>query len=949
MSDISFNKNLLYSKTGIFYDELEHLKAASSYLAPNNYIVSSYTDEDLNTSYALYWVNEDQDIIPLTYNIKEGNGLYLENNKWKLNIDNLSIKENIAYELYIDNEAIINAYGDMTKGVIKIDNDICHFNKYEINSNNGTVLVNDNGNVSLSNRFLSLLDDLAFYKDNITMLTNEIDELIKITDEEMIFTLNVGDIIYYNEDKGYSKHLDSFDTDTSWVPKYICVIASGILPDKKARIIDLRLDNYQPMTFGIDLSYDLSNLPAYQNIPLYVGALDYNETTDNTSIINTEIKYDGNVGYIATNSNNWIDNYKNPFYKNEHYGFKYVPEIPILGFKTLTLDLITNATYNNLTDLDVYALKLKANNDYNTSDYFVENEYYNTAFDKLEVSDLTLVAYASDSRYRYIDYSSTENRYELKYPRTSTFLLEKYNIQSTFQSRVEQSWANIKPSHILAKEEGDYSTIINRIISNLHPHYGDSYPTLYGNNMRNAPLLYGKNNTNIISEDDAIPGNKLLNTTNGIVFGDAQIKYNYTCDVYISFYSNKNGSYFTFCDASWSKTQYDGTGLSTHSDTTNLIHITITGMGIDSIDANSLKWKIRLTNPVVREITINDTIGSREISEDDIIVDQHQTKQCRERLDIRLDVMDNELVFKTSPDDITPQCILTETNVYPIYEDAIDLSPDNDHIYYNVLEIYYDITLANKDEFIFNNQSYYFLNDEKSLALKKNGMFELYPYSESGSTAPNRTWMYGSYELAENGLSITLSNYTDGNNNINFINSITSNYELGRYKSKTLTNDDTVINYGNENSDNEYHVVGSTLNRISQSISGNSTYAPYSYLFNIDGYSTISEINLGSIRTPKEFPVRLVLNYDFKISSCWYHATQTLYGIFTCISSVRNGGTAGRIYKCHGLGPDNTLSPAFLTFNQKFNVNDLLILPANVSTPYKCISRIDMYSEFLRS
>ncbi len=922
MSDISFNKNLLYSKTGIFYDELEHLKAASTYLTPNNYVVSSYTDEDLNTSYALYWINEDQEIIPLTYNIKEGNGLYLQDNKWKLNIDNLSIKENNAYELYIDNEAIINAYGDMTKGVIKIDNDICHFNKYEVNNNNGTVLVNDNGNVSLSNRFLSLLDDLAFYKDNITNLTNEIDELIKITDEEMIFTLNVGDVIYYNEDKGYSKHLDSFDTDESWIPKYICVIASGILPDKKARIIDLRLDNYQSMPLGIDLSYDLSSLPAYQNIPLYTGQLDYDTDTNKTSINNTAIKYDGNIGYIATNSANWIDNYENPFYVNEHYGFTYIPEIPITNFKVLKLDIDTSETKNNLTTLCTYSLRLRdgdiSDNPYyyNSHKYIIDNAYFDAGEDHIKVSDLKLIAY-----------TDTGDFYPLQYPKNITsFYLDKYQIYNWRQVLTTQSWGNI--SEDIHEKDEQNNPIYNVVISNLHPHYGNPIDMQYGSRGINPYItLFGAKNTNILDEESL--HSNILNNSNEIIYrAGVGTKYMYSCTVTVNFESSKNPAYFTGCDIEY-RIRYGSTVESSITRIGQNISMTYSQPNVDQIDIND--WRIELSSPINRTFTYSDVnLAARSTSQSEGTIDENLIINIYDYCTFTLDVNDAKLEFNDVQTNDIPQTRDTTNNIWPISERFSDWSqPTN--VYRNIASIHYDITLANKETFVFNNELYYPLNNDKTVALKKKDSMEISHYSPSDSSSSNVTGFYGSYTIGENELTIITSNYTDSNGNINFINSISNNYPLGTFNNRT-TNDNGWKYDNSGSSTHSYSVSVIDQSTINRTITGTNDTPAYTYLFKINNDTNLAKINLGSaVRTPKEMPIKITINYNWKKGSCYYKAYQTVYGIFVCDNTATNNSTCGWIYR----------ADAGDTGWYSFVLNDTIQLILTENTPYQYITSIE--------
>ena len=75
MFNSQINKSIFASDTNIYYNDKEILFNNFQHLKPNSFNITPVEDENGNTCYELWWVDENQQLIQLSYNIKEGNGL----------------------------------------------------------------------------------------------------------------------------------------------------------------------------------------------------------------------------------------------------------------------------------------------------------------------------------------------------------------------------------------------------------------------------------------------------------------------------------------------------------------------------------------------------------------------------------------------------------------------------------------------------------------------------------------------------------------------------------------------------------------------------------------------------------------------------------------------------------------------------------------------------------
>lgn len=318
MANTQLNDSLFYSDTNIYYNDKEILFNHTNLLKPNSFNLTSVKDDEGNTFYELWFVDKDRQLTQLTYNILEGNGISLDENKrWKINMDNITIQENQDNQLYINNEYIIKAYGSQTKGVIKVKNENPHINIYEPNNNIGSIIINDRGQISISPTILGLISQIEESKSTINSLIEEIDKMLNLQQFDNSTDLTVGDIIYYNDFIGFSKYTTSIKDDPNWRPYYVCVISSGVLPDGKARIMNINKDN-SVINLLNNINGIINEAVEYSNIPVFNGNYNYNNETSKYEIDNLNIKPE-KIGYIATDSLMW-KKYYNPLNNIEHYG-----------------------------------------------------------------------------------------------------------------------------------------------------------------------------------------------------------------------------------------------------------------------------------------------------------------------------------------------------------------------------------------------------------------------------------------------------------------------------------------------------------------------------------------------------------------------------------------------------------------------------------------------------
>lgn len=338
----SENKHL----TNILYTEhIEHLKNNKDYIAPNILVVSSYTQNSYfnyqylnNTSYELYFIDNDKNINQLTYNINEVNGLSIKNNKLDLNIDNNTLVTNDLYKHIYVNIDNISTPTSINKGVFKISSNLYYNDNYLDNistnaNNNGVLKVALDNSINISNGLKQQLNNISYYINTCESLITTIDNLSNKIFNDMYNIINIkpGDILYIDN----NNNLSLTKTDDN-EPYLVCIIASNILPDRYPRFIPIKRSTISYMIYSTQTSYIKSS---FSEIPIYNTNNLANIKNGFTNIIGSS------YGYIATDRKDWKNNLANPFNTSKHY---YV------GNTTDTTEK-TYATYlsNDLIDTDL--------------------------------------------------------------------------------------------------------------------------------------------------------------------------------------------------------------------------------------------------------------------------------------------------------------------------------------------------------------------------------------------------------------------------------------------------------------------------------------------------------------------------------------------------------------------------------------------------------------------
>jgi len=315
-----FNR-VLNSVNILYTPNIEDVQNYSKYTSPNTFVVSSYFnpgsyigfDYYKGLSYELYYIDPDTNIQQLTYNIVEGNGLSIKDNKFEIKIDNdtLKIKEyNGKYYINVDTTSFKEA-SYLNRGLLSIKNDIYYNNNYFNTFNENGSVVFDNNQIKLSNGLKHDLQNIKKYYDKCNNIIKKIEDLYKvcIADLNVSMHAEVGDILYYNSEKKKYTLNKTNKSGTINTPAMVCVIASNVLEDGDPRFMPLKRNMNQYI-------YDSNNIMYVKNalntIPIY-STNDTDQINIGTSIISS------NKGYIAIKRDEWKNNVHNPLNSNENY------------------------------------------------------------------------------------------------------------------------------------------------------------------------------------------------------------------------------------------------------------------------------------------------------------------------------------------------------------------------------------------------------------------------------------------------------------------------------------------------------------------------------------------------------------------------------------------------------------------------------------------------------
>ena len=350
---------VLNSVNMLYTPNIEDVKKYQNYASPNTFVVSSYLNPGTylgfeyykGLSYELYYIDQDKNIIQLTYNIVKGNGLFVKDNKFDIKLDNKTLTSSVLYNKYYTIKVNTDSFKEasyLNRGLLSIKNDIYYNDQYNDTINeNCPISLDSNNRIILSNGLKHDLQNISNYYNKCNNIIKTINELYQICvkDLDVSTIVNVGDILYYDiEKKMYTLN----KTNKSGIintPAMICVIGSNILEDGEPRFMPLKRKMNQYI-------YDSSNIMYVKNalnqIPIY----------DNQNInqinIGTNIK-SSHKGYIAVNRNDWKQNIKNPFNPEENYY--------ILNDKILTYSVSEEISKQNINwYLD--ASKINYNNNY---------------------------------------------------------------------------------------------------------------------------------------------------------------------------------------------------------------------------------------------------------------------------------------------------------------------------------------------------------------------------------------------------------------------------------------------------------------------------------------------------------------------------------------------------------------------------------------------------------
>lgn len=351
--------NRILNSTNILYTpNIEDVQNYNYYASPNTFIISSYYnsgsyigfDYYKGLSYELYYIDQDKNILQLTYNIINGNGLSIGNNKFEIKLDD----ETLNLKTYKNKNYVkvnINSFKEasyINRGVLGIENGIYYNDKYyDILNDEGAFKLDNSNRISLSNGLVHDLNNISLYYKKCTDIIKKVNELylIAIKDLNVAAYVEVGDILYYNSKKKiYTLSKENKD-GTINQPMMVCVIASNVLPDFEPRFMPLKR-NMNQLIFDKSNSMYIKN--ALNSIPIYT-------TSDTTKInIGTNIK-GSNKGYIAVKRNDWVNYIKNPLDSSENY---YTANSKSIIYNTIST--ISSQSLNWYID----ASKINYNNNY---------------------------------------------------------------------------------------------------------------------------------------------------------------------------------------------------------------------------------------------------------------------------------------------------------------------------------------------------------------------------------------------------------------------------------------------------------------------------------------------------------------------------------------------------------------------------------------------------------
>lgn len=366
---------MLNSVDFLYTPYIEDVKKYSKYTSPNTFVISSYYNPGTyvgfdfykGISYELYYIDNDNNINQLTYNLVPGNGLSIKNNGFEINIDNDTIKkttENSSY-FFIDENTFKEA-SYLNRGIFGIENDRYFNDKLcDIDNDKGAFTIGSDKKLELSNGLwhdLLLISDYYKKCNNIMPLIEDLFKKCTI-DLDVDNQVNVGDILYYNNRNQSYTLKDTNKAGENNTPVMVCVIASNILEDSEPRFLPLKRNM---ASYEFDNNSKIQVKSAFNKIPIYKN-INLDKINVNSDII------DSTYGYIAQKRKDWKQNAKNPLDNTENYYLKGEQTMVESNFQNISLYLNDKKiNYNDSYSINTEGLFTSVINDNIQS--FVKNK-----------------------------------------------------------------------------------------------------------------------------------------------------------------------------------------------------------------------------------------------------------------------------------------------------------------------------------------------------------------------------------------------------------------------------------------------------------------------------------------------------------------------------------------------------------------------------------------------
>lgn len=392
---------------------IDELKKNSENIQENKIILTSYNynfkhdyEHYEGTSYELYYLDSNKNIFRLTYNIIPGNGLYIDkdNLRISIDIDNNTIQSKTINDysyLYLNSQNLrtINSSID---GIAKGDNKYYN-NDILINTlNDSGTTTSFEGVLGLNNGLSQDLNFIKYYYDQIKKTSLEINRIYGlIVNKYTVF--KVGDYLY-KDNNGQITNINNGK------PYLVCVISSGVLDDGYARFIPIKR-NQNTKYFSLNKE-SIPVKETFSQIPIYDS--DYiNINTQTTNIIGSS------YGFIATDRDDWVNNYPLKNNINKHYFYK--KEVLTIEEKFLlkkTIGWYINYDYVNNNELYVLEENAISTDQFNSE--YVSNNVQNM-YISLTFNDGAIRKYQVPMKYDQTQRRLVQSSYV--YP-TSVFYLQ---------------------------------------------------------------------------------------------------------------------------------------------------------------------------------------------------------------------------------------------------------------------------------------------------------------------------------------------------------------------------------------------------------------------------------------------------------------------------------------------------------------------------------------------